>query len=241
MKDYHSSIARIIDEQNLSFGYFLKTYLLNERSWDVIQEIVKRSDIYVFSGIIRDFLTGSYSGVRDLDFVLTEKGQINRLLDWLIKKELVQIHFNQFNGIKMKLGDYHIDIWHIQDTWGIKQEKKEATVDALIDSAFFNFQAIVYSLRNKQFIYHSDFCRFLETKVMDIVYEKNPSIPLCIVNVCHYWTLYNYNISSKLVRWLKLHYRKDMDLTEVQLKHFGSVFYPQDYINSFLKSLFIQL
>lgn len=240
MKNY-DQVSTIIDAQAPSFEYFLKTQIFDDRIWDIIQEIATESEIYVFSGIIRDFLTGDYSGARDVDFVLTEDRYFRKLIYRLKKKNIINVNYNQFGGIKIILKKIHIDIWRLQNTWGIKNEGKEATVDALIDSAFFNFQAIVYSLREHKFIYHTDFCGFLKTKVMDVVYQKNPNIELCIVNVCHYWTLYGYNISKKLARWLKLHYTEKMDFAHVQQKHFGKILYPQEYIKTFINNLFLQL
>lgn len=237
----NSSIPKVIDAQNGSFRYFLETHVLNEKSWEAIKKIVQETEVYVFSGVIRDFLTGDYSGVRDLDFVLVDDNYFKRLATLLAKKNIVKMHFNQFGGIKMEIGAYHIDIWRIQDTWGIRDKGLKATVDSLIDSAFFNFQAIVYSLRENRFIYHVDFCQFLNTRVMDVVYDRNPNIPLCIVNVCHYWALYRYYISHRLACWLKEHYMENMELYSVQLRHFGQILYTKEFISKFMNSLFLQL
>lgn len=241
LMENYGQISAIIDAQAPSFEYFLKTQIFDSGIWNIIQKINVETEIYVFSGIIRDFLTGDYSGIRDIDFVLTEDKYFRDLICKLERKNIINVKFNQFGGIKIIFKQIHIDIWCIQNTWGIRNEEKDATVDALIDSAFFNFQAIVYSLRKHKFIYHADFCRFLQTKIMDVVYWKNPNIELCIVNVCHYWTLYGYYISKNLVCWIKLHYTKNMDFIHVQQKHFGKVIYTQEYIKTFINHLFIQL
>lgn len=234
-------ISTIINTQAKSFELFIRTQIFDDKSWSIIQDITKVSELYIFSGIIRDFLTGDYSGFRDVDFVLTENKYFNRLIKTLLKNNIVDIYFNQFGGLKITFKELHIDIWRIEDTWGIKKEKKEATADSLVDSAFFNFQAIVYSLHQHRFIFHEDFCRFIKTRVMDVVYDKNPNEALCVINVCHYWSLYKYGISRKLALWLKVHYKRNMHLLNVQSRHFGRIIYPLDYIDNFMKNLFLQL
>lgn len=236
-----SPISTIINSQAKAFELFLRTQIFDDESWKIIQDITKASELYIFSGIIRDFLTGDYNGFRDIDLVLAENKYFNRFIKILLKNDIVSLDFNQFGGIKITFNNLHIDVWKIEDTWGIKNEKKEATADSLVDSAFFNFQAIVYSIHQHRFIFHDDFCRFLEMRVMDVVYDKNPNEALCVVNVCHYWTLYNYGISRKLTLWLKKHYKKNKDLLLVQQRHFGRILYSIEYIDKFIKNLFAQL
>lgn len=234
-------VSIIINAQAKAFELFLRTQIFDVKSWRVIQDITKAGELYIFSGIIRDFLTGEYSGFRDIDFVFTENKHFYRLMNILAQKGIVDLQYNQFGGLKITYNNFHIDVWRIQDTWGIKNEKKAASADSLVDSAFFNFQAIVYSLHQRRFIFHDDFCKFLKTRVMDVVYDKNPNVALCVVNVCHYWALYNYGISKNLVSWLKIHYRKNVDLLLAQQRHFGRILYTLEYIDKFMNHLFLQI
>ena len=62
-------LERNIDEQNMSFRRYLKDFLLTEESWRLLLDISNQTDVYIFSGVIRNFLLG-YAYNRDLDIVV---------------------------------------------------------------------------------------------------------------------------------------------------------------------------
>lgn len=236
-----STISNIIKAQAPAFELFLKTQILDKQIWDIITEISKQSDIYVLSGVIRDFLTGSFRGVRDLDFVLTKSESFTHLLDLLQSMTSVKIRKNHFGGIKLITKELQIDLWYLEDTWGIKKRGLPANTDSLIHSVFFNFSAITFAVNEKKFIFDDYFCRFLTTNVLDIVYEENPNIPLCIINTFHYSFLFNYGISIRLAKWIQKHYKKGMDFIKIQEEHFGHVLYAQKNIELFIGNIIKQL
>lgn len=235
------TISNIIKKQAPAFELFLKTQILDKQIWGIITEISKQSDIYVLSGVIRDFLTGNFSGVRDLDFVLTRSESFTHLLNILQSMTSVEIRRNHFGGIKLKTKEFQIDLWYLEDTWGIKKRGLPANANSLIHSVFFNFSAITFALNEKKFIFNDDFCRFLKTNVLDVVYEENPNIPLCIINTFHYSFLFNYNISVSLAKWIQKHYEKGMDFIKIQEEHFGCVLYAQKNIELFVGNIIKQL
>lgn len=225
---------QIIAQEN-AFYYFIKTFVLDDESWKLLNALASHEQVYVLSGIIRDFLTGEYEGVRDFDCVLVH-GNIKDvdIIQFLRKSER---KVNSFGGIKIKRPGEVIDIWRMADTWGIKKQKIAPSTTALLDSVFFNFSAILYDFNNKKFIFNERFCQFLRTRTMDIVYPENPNIPLCLVNVIYYHLRYGYNVSLKLAKWIKQHYSKGDDLEEVQIKHFGHLLFANDYIEDFFHQI----
>lgn len=225
---------QIIAQEN-AFYYFIKTFVLDDESWKLLNALASHEQVYVLSGIIRDFLTGEYEGVRDFDCVLVH-GNIKDvdIIQFLRKSER---KVNSFGGIKIKRPGEVIDIWRLADTWGIKKQNIAPSTTALLDSVFFNFSAILYDFNNKKFIFNERFCQFLSTKTMDIVYPENPNIPLCLVNVLYYHLRYGYNVSLKLAKWIKQHYSKGDDLEEVQIKHFGYLLFANDYIEDFFHQI----
>ena len=70
-----SQIAHSIHLQEKSFDLFIKDFVLDEEGWLALNNLTHNDHVYILSGIIRDFLTGDFDGVRDFDCVLL-KGNI---------------------------------------------------------------------------------------------------------------------------------------------------------------------
>lgn len=229
------TIREQIKAQENAFYYFIKTFVLDAESWELLNVMASHELVYVLSGIIRDFLTGEYGGARDFDCVLVHGNIKNVEVIQFLRKSECKV--NSFGGIKIKRPGEVIDIWRIADTWGIKNQHLAPSVTSLLDSVFFNFSAIVYDFNNRKFIFNESFCQFLRTRTMDIVYPKNPNIPLCLVNVLYYHLRYGYNVSLKLAKWIKQYYSKGDDLEKIQIKHFGYLLFTNDYIEDFFHQI----
>lgn len=230
------SISHDIDAQAKSFKIFLRTFVLDKEGWNAFNEISKTGDIYIFSGIIRDFLTGEFDGIRDFDLVLGSKIPRNILVvDYL--RHSSNYRKNNFGGMKINHNNLSIDIWYLKDTWGIKSEHYNPTPEALIKTAFFNFSAIVYDFNAEKFIYDESFLYFLSTKTMDIVYTKNPNIPLCLVNIYYYQKKYNFTVGERMVKWIEENYFPSIDLITIQNKHFGRVIATKEQLSEFYNHL----
>lgn len=222
-----------INAQGESFILYLKTFINDEVIWGIIDKVSTFSDVYIFSGVIRDFLTGDIGGVRDIDIVVSKRLPINFFSVGEIRK--FRIYRNQFGGLKLKKGDLSIDIWYIEDTWGVRVLRMRATPYSLIRTAFFNFSAIVFDYRRKKFIYDNHFETFIKTRKLDIVFPQNPNIALCIINLVHYASTRLYSLSPKAQKWLLQHYKEGYDYETVQIKHFGKKIYNGSDIEKFVK------
>lgn len=227
-----NDVALIIQHQAKAFKYFLRNIVLDKLSYQVLEHTARRCDVFIFSGIIRDFLTGEYECSRDFDCVINGLFLKERTIIDYLKDSTYKI--NSFGGLKIKRPNLVIDVWRLQDTWGIKEMKADVNPNSLIKSAFFNFSAIVYDFKREKFIFDENFCKFLENRSMDVVYEENPNIPLCLVNIYHYNHKYLFSISLRMAGWIKSHYSNGMDLESIQRRHFGRVIYPQSDIESFI-------
>lgn len=225
---YNRDIDYFIQSQAPSFFLFIRDYVLNKDAWSVLNIISKQTKVYVFSGIIRNFFLG-YPEVRDFDIVVS-KNRISIPKEYISS---VHVEKNSFGGRKYLIGNLKIDFWFLQDTWGIKEEKKKANVNALINSAFFNFSAVAYDFNNQKFIYSEDFRKFLSLKVLDVVYDKNPNVPLCIVNTLYYSKQYELPLGTKLAMWIVEHYQPEFDYGSVQEHHWGKVVYCNEVIEDF--------
>ncbi len=226
------SIRSDIIEQEQSFYYFIKTFILDNDSWQALKLLSNHNHVFVLSGVIRDFLTGVYEGARDFDIVLLQ-GNIkdSNIIKFLRQSKLRK---NSFGGVKIKHSNVVVDIWRMSDTWGLKKQNLTLSPKSLIDTVFFNFSAIVYDFNNKKFIFDERFCSFLQSKTMDVVYPENPNIPLCLVNIYHYHNEYGYYVSERMTRWIKTHYKEEYDFEFVQKRHFGSILYPNKTIKEYI-------
>lgn len=229
------SIRDIITAQEPAFNLFIKTFVLDDESWRALNQLARHDHVYVFSGVIRDFLTGDYDGARDFDIVLLH-GNFKDfdILHFLRKSERSK---NSFGGVKIRRFHEVVDVWKLSDTWGLKKQDLELTPESLIKTVFFNFSAIVYDFNNRKFIFDERFCNFLLTHTMDVVYPENPNIPLCLVNIYHYYEHFYYHISNRMARWVKAHYKEDYNLESVQIQHFGTVLYPNEIIKEFFRHI----
>ena len=64
--------------------------------------------------------------------------------------------------------------------------------------------------------------------MMDVVYTKNPNIPLCIINSCYYREKYGFGLSLKLCEWIFNNYfsltsnlKAEINFDKVQKQHFS--------------------
>lgn len=221
-----------INAQGKSFSLYLKTFINVDILWNIIDKVVVFSDVYIFSGIIRNFLTGDVGIVRDLDIVISKR--LPSHLFSVSDMRQFNIRRNQFGGLKLTKGKLNIDIWYIEDTWGIKVLGLRPTPYSLIKTVFFNFSSIVYDYKRRRFIYDQQFENFLKTKKMNIVFSQNPNIPLCVVNIKYYSDTYKFDLSANMKKWLAANYKRGTDYTTVQVAHFGEVLYANDEIEQYV-------
>jgi len=222
----------IADIKNSSKDF--KNYLyskLDDEAKELLQFLSSRTDVYIFSGIIRDYFLNNNS-LRDLDVVLGEDIDFELICNYIFPKIIVKK--NSFGGYKIVVNGFRIDVWTINRTWGILIGKTNASKHGLINSAFFNFSAILYDFKNEEFYCNEIFPYFLNSKVIDIVYEKNPNIPLCIVNSLYYKNKLSMTLSTRLKRWIKTNFSSEYDFNKIQLNHFGEIIYSDKELFDFL-------
>lgn len=227
------AVVETITKQEKSFKLFLKQFLLDKQAMDLIDRISQNNTLYIYSGVIRDFLIGHIDYFRDIDIVIKTLKELP--LHYSDFKKL-QISKNSFGGYKLKIDQLTIDAWFAPDTWGIKREGLKSCANSLINTAFFNFSAIVYNYNKEQFIFDDKFVHFFATREMDIVYAENPNIPLCIVNAFYYKGKYRFGLSRNLMNWVRNNYRPDVNYEKVQLRHFGRIVITNSQLNQLIES-----
>lgn len=226
------NIGDNISKQNRSFKIYLKEFLLDSDSWNLLTLISKQTNVYVFSGVIRNFLLG-YLENRDLDIVIDNIDDIS-----IPRKYLNKIDYkrNSFGGYKLKVGKIVVDTWGLNNTWGIQKLNLKNTPYSLIRTAFFNFSSIVYDFNNERFIYDEYFLEFFKRPhAMDIRYKENPNIPLCIINTFYYSLKYSFPIKYRLCKWVVDHYDTNINFENIQLNHFKRIIFSNNDIAQLIK------
>ena len=210
-----------IQSKSPSFERLLKS-TVGILVWKVLQWMCTQTDVYVFSGIIRNYFLG-ITDSRDLDIVVKSLAPLKRLLD-----RSLFVYKNQFGGYKIKYSFIEIDIWELDKTWGIQAKNMKSTPESLLNSAFFNFSGILYNLNKHCFIISEAYCYFFNTKEMDLILEDNPCPELCIVNTFYYEQKYSFKISQNLKRWILREYCNMHDkqrLIRVQQHHYSKIYF----------------
>lgn len=224
------SVRKAIQEQAPSFNFYFEQIVTCSGIDDFFNYLSDRTHIYVFSGLIRNFLNGFLDN-RDIDIVLKNRIELpfHLLHD-------CTVCMNKFGGFKIITEKgYTIDIWYLEDTWGFKKQYyKRRTPHSLISTAFFNFSSILYDYNRKKFVVSDDYCEFATEKVMNIVYPENPSVERCIINTMYYSDFYEYSIGASLRKWIVKHYDENMSFRNAQISRFGEEVMDEQLIKSFV-------
>lgn len=224
-----SSYRLDIQAQAASFGIYVDSILSENNAKALVDCVSEQVSLYVFSGVIRNFLLG-YLTNRDIDFVALDSQKINIPLSLL---RPVTIRKNKFDGYKLTTGGLTIDCWDVKKTWGVLQEGMRNNAYSLLNTAFFNFSSIVYDYNNRHFLISDDFCRFYSTHIMEVVYEKNPRVDTCIINALYYADSFGFTIGKSLRKWVVKNFREDLDFVGAQISRFQNIVYSDEMIKAF--------
>ena len=231
-----SEIAETINSSVEQFLSYLDKNLDDEVN-SKIKELSGKTNVYIFSGVIRNFFL-NIGNVRDVDLILKDEIDITQIFSGF---EIVK---NSFGGFKISKNEILIDLWFLEKTWAFQHQKiLNFDLDKYIPAtAFFNFSAIVFSYNEKMFYYTDDFLKFLRDKEIDVVYEANANYSLCVVNTFYYADKCKLKIADKLKKhiiYLDRRFKNDYDYA--QMKHFGTILYPKKEIEKRLESLAMSL
>ena len=223
-----------IDSQADLFYHYLNYQVLDGESRDLLRIISNQTKVYIFSGIIRNFLTNHTHNIRDIDIVVQDFDNIKLKFKYWRK---LFVERNSFGGYKITFNNLKIDVWSIKQTWGIRKKGVDAIPEELIKTAFFNFSGIVYDYNKRVFIYGSPFIEFYHTRIMDVVFWLNPNPTLCVLNTIYYATKYGYPLKYNLCVWLANHYSSDMDFDSVSIHHFGHILFDKHLIYKIIQDI----
>jgi len=212
----------IIDRGN-AFQNYIEVFVLHESAKRLLDALSRHCDVYIFSGVIRDYFLERSGDSRHLDIVVNTDLSLSHFIKLISRYAKVRV--NSFGGLKIKFDDFNYDIWYLKDTWAIRRFNLEPTPEVLLETAFFNSSAIIYDYKANSFIISDKFCEFIMTNELDIVLKENPNIGLCILNIYHYKKILNCSISERLKNWIGEQSVSIGNLRKEQIRHFGKILY----------------
>lgn len=228
-----SEIRTSLRSQAPAFIEYIRQFVLDDLSYQVLMDVSSQTDVYVFSGVIRNYLLGEPVS-RDIDFVVRDLSSVQ------ISNEIVErynVTKNSYGGLKISINNLNIDVWDIENTWSLlKNNSLKATPHTLIKTAFFNFSAVVYDVARRSFIFDNEFLKFYKDREIDVVNGRNPNDALCIANTLYYAIITGYPIKYRLCKWIVKHYSSSVNYEDAQLAHFHKVLYNNSQIEAFYKA-----
>lgn len=231
-------IENIIRTSGENFYEYLRVYIIDDSAYLTLKKLASEAEVYILCGVIRDYFLGKHGVLRDLDLVIKRGVKINDYRKYLLDN-YTTIKLNSFKGVKLiSPTGPNVDLWQLENTWGIRHKGiKSPTPEELINTVFFNFSAITYDFNNRKFIFNHHFVDFLKTRVIDIVYEENPNIPLCLFNIFYYSKTLDLDISSQVRKWIRTNLSRIINFDNVQKKHLGAIHYKNEEIFEYLEKM----
>lgn len=136
-------------------------------------EVAVCADVFVFGGALRDIsLWGVPRFSSDVDIVL-QVNDVDALVDILGRYGASQ---NKFGGYRVRLSRWNFDVWEVSKTWAFSVGAVELQSHlSLLETTFFNWDAILYDYRSGALHYRKDYFSNLSSRYLDLVLEENPN------------------------------------------------------------------
>jgi len=197
---------------------------------------------YFFGGFLRDLLTKDRGFMpRDFDVVVGRcpPGDLDKLFEDFPHRR------TRFGGLRIIDGELTIDIWKLEDTWAFRHLSCSPSFAALPRTTFLNVEAVTAELcaehRKRRKIVSSGFFEAIEQQILEINLEMNPFPALCVVRALSIATELNFALSRQLAVYIVDHSFPITELLDAQLNHYGCIRYDGERLQSWVKSIAIQL
>jgi hypothetical protein len=153
----------------------------------------------IFGGAVRDIaLFDPIFKPADIDIVID-------CCEWELHSFFSDIQHtrNRFGGVRFKFNNQFYDVWCLNKTWAISQnyfDKYE--LNTLIDTTFFNIDAVFFSLFDRKIYARSSYIEDLQNRILDINFKPNPNPEGMARRALKYAITRNFSLSSALVEYI---------------------------------------
>ncbi|MEI8281891.1 MAG: hypothetical protein WCG75_05765 [Armatimonadota bacterium] len=137
---------------------------------------------------------------------------------------------NKFGGFRFVYNGWYIDLWTLDSTWANRQGYFHLSkLEDLVQTTFFNIDAIVYLTKEKSVFASEEFFQGLEDHVLDINFQPNPFPSRCARRAIKMFLNYEFDMSTALARFVVGEFRNIESPSELEVRAYK-------YLNSELIS-----
>lgn len=138
----------------------------NKDVGEFIDALQQQGGVAIFGGLLRDLaLWGGEEFYSDIDLVVDNRASVD--LDPVLERWRPTL--NAFGGYRCSVGRWVFDFWPLESTWAFRKGLVAGQVFRdLLQTTFFNWDAIVYDLSDKRLIVNTEFLRDLSEKRLSI-------------------------------------------------------------------------
>jgi predicted nucleotidyltransferase len=153
----------------------------------------------VFGGVLRDLCRGPVSKFSsDIDLVV------------LADREVFEKGVAPFRGTRTRYGGFRIleeewtvDVWPLQDTWAFRHgHVRDRSFRGLIETTFFNWDALVLELESQNLYYGDSYFEQLESRLLEINLEPNANPPGNVGRTLRYLVDHSARLGPRLSRYV---------------------------------------
>jgi hypothetical protein len=153
--------------------FFKPTAPVRADLFETLKELERYGRVLVFGGAIRDLaLHGSTVFPSDIDVVIESANF-----------ELMTAHLralgatsNRFGGFRFATQRWKYDVWRLEDTWALREGYVSGgTAEALLESTFFDWDAVAYDFSEKRLLVSDDYFERLDAGFVGINLPATPN------------------------------------------------------------------
>lgn len=207
-----------LNKSYIRYGFmkYLNNAIINHNALDVVDLLINNfQEVYIFSGIIRNFFIGADENLTDdLDIVVqnntlepTDKIICDLIRDYNLRVYDIECikSSSSYSKIRIYLNpSYKLDVWDIEKSLGFNKDLpiSERNASKLPSSAFLNSQAIIFDLKKKCFIYDKNFVEFIHNRQISIIGSNPLNNSYMFKKIIKYFNIYNLSLSKNTVEWM---------------------------------------
>lgn len=130
-------------------------------------------NVAIVGGMVRDFARVGKLGFKsDIDLVIDAPVE-----DVADMAQGLQAKTNIFGGHSITQHGWNVDFWALGSTWAIREgHVKAGSLADFTRSTFFNYDAVVYDIRNRRVLHEEAYLNDLERKVIEVNLLPNPTV-----------------------------------------------------------------
>ena len=139
----------------------------------ILTSIRPLGEVVAFGGLLRNAALFGLDDFRsDIDLVIALSEPT--LLDGAL--ESFRPERTSLGGYRLRVDSFQVDIWSLESTWAFKEGfVKEVSVDNLVRTTFFNWDAIAFSLDSGRLFYRENYVEDVLNHFLDVVLASNPN------------------------------------------------------------------